>query len=485
LLSCFQVGRPFLKWWSIANINLLYDIQKREEIEQELWKQAYLDSLTGLGNRRHLYEALAKRISMYQHNREETSLLFLDLDRFKLINDSQGHFVGDFVLQQTATALTDLVKPHKVYRLGGDEFVILLKGSYSKKTLEKMSTKILENFINPMQFEEKEIYTTASIGIATLSPQHKVPDDIVRDSDIAMYHAKKHGLKYSFYSRSMMLKTKQMHELDTSIRQAMNNNEFTVFYQPIHNLKTMQIESLEVLIRWFHPSKGVIPPGDFIPIAEQNGYIHLIGIFLVDLVCQHTQDFLQLDQDLTLSLNLSAIQLKPKNINTLIGIITKYGIPMSKINVELTESVLIDDNVQVATSLNLLKDQGITLHLDDFGTGYSSLAYLQSLPISVLKIDRAFVSNTDNRNIAKAVQIIAENLNLSTIAEGIETKSDLEAMQQLGCNHGQGYYFAKPMSFEQTLKYIKNHTKQAQYEASAEDETTTINGDIGLVTKLA
>jgi diguanylate cyclase (GGDEF)-like protein len=440
----------------IANNNLLTDIKKREKIEKELWGHVYVDSLTELGNRKLLYETLKVRISLYQDGNISTSLLFLDLDRFKIINDSLGHTVGDFVIKKTAQSLQELSKPHQVYRLAGDEFVIVIDGDMNNYKLTELAEYILKHFNTPLKYDGKDIYTMTSLGIATINSNHLVPDDIVRDSDIAMYYAKQHGLRYSFFVENMKLYAQETHELDTSIRHAIANKEFSVYYQPIHNLKTMRLDSVEVLMRWFHPTKGSISPSEFIPIAEKNGYINAIGAFMLETACQQTKEFLQLMPNLTVSINLSATQLKPKNIELLISIIQNNSIPMSSINIELTESILIEENKEVAVSLRLLKEKGIKLHLDDFGTGYSSLSYLQTLPIEVLKIDRAFVSNRDNRNIAKAVQTIAQNMNLQTIAEGIESEEDFKTMQEYGCDYGQGYYFAKPMSFENIITYINN-----------------------------
>jgi diguanylate cyclase (GGDEF)-like protein len=437
-----------------ANANLHDDIKKREKVEKELWENVYLDTLTGLGNRKKLYEDLEIRLERFKYNFEETSLLFIDLDRFKLINDSLGHLVGDFVIQKTAESLSSMLAPHKTYRLGGDEFVTVICGKHTQAELEDKVQNILEVFTKPFRYQEHDIFTTMSIGISTVTSDHVLPDDLVSESDIAMYFAKQNGLKYSFYTPTMKLRTQEIHELDTAIRLALENKEFTAYYQPIHNLKTMKLDSFEVLIRWFHPTKGNIPPSDFIPIAEKNGYIKDIGLFLFELVAREAQQILKIDPSITLSFNISAKQLNVFNINLFIQILEKYHLPPASVNMEITESILIESSAEVTNSLQLLKDTGISIHLDDFGTGYSSLSYLQTFPIDVLKIDRSFVSNVENRKIARAVQIIADNIGIKTIAEGIETQTDFEEMKSNGCQYGQGYYFAKPMSFEDAMSYL-------------------------------
>jgi diguanylate cyclase (GGDEF)-like protein len=437
-----------------ANANLHDDIKKREKVEKELWENVYLDTLTGLGNRKKLYEDLEIRLERFKYNFEETSLLFIDLDRFKLINDSLGHLVGDFVIQKTAESLSCMLSPHLTYRLGGDEFVTVICGKQTKTELEQIVKNILEVFTKPFRYEEGDIFITMSIGISTISDNHILPDDLVGESDIAMYYAKQNGLQSSFYSSNMKLRTQEIHELDTAIRLALENKEFTAYYQPIHNLKTLKLDSFEVLIRWFHPTKGNIPPSDFIPIAEKNGYIKDIGLFLFELVAREAQQILKIDPSITLSFNISAKQLNVFNINLFIQILEKYHLPPTSVNMEITESILIESSAEVTNSLQLLKDTGISIHLDDFGTGYSSLSYLQTFPIDVLKIDRSFVSNVENRKIARAVQIIADNIGIKTIAEGIETQTDFEEMKSNGCQYGQGYYFAKPMSFEDAMSYL-------------------------------
>ena len=448
--------------------NLIFQIQDitaRKLAEEKLQHDASHDELTGLPNRaffmERLSEALEKcgRIKGYK-----ISVLFIDLDRFKYVNDSLGHLVGDDLLKGIAARLTECLRPaDMVARLGGDEFTILVEGSYDVEEVKTIAERIQKKFSVAFDLRGHEVYSSASIGILHASGKHKVPEEIMRDADTAMYQAKRAGkARYEIFDEEMHSAAKEILRLETDLRRAVERNEISVHYQPIYALATGKIQGVEALARWEHVEFGEIPPSKFIPLAEEIG--------LIDKVCEHIlrnscraigglKATLAADFELSMSVNISCRQFaQPALARNIKSILDETSFSPSDLRLEITESVFFEHAERAIDMLHELREFGIGISIDDFGTGYSNLGYLMRLPISKLKIDRSFVAMIDAEggkdDIVRAIVTLARNLGLEVIAEGIETESQLEKLRELGCEGGQGYYFAEPMAFEQLREFL-------------------------------
>jgi diguanylate cyclase (GGDEF)-like protein/PAS domain S-box-containing protein len=436
----------------------LQDITGRKSAEQKLQHEATHDALTGLPNRAffmtRLESALRKtrEISGYK-----VSVLFIDLDRFKYVNDSLGHLVGDELLKGISDRLRDCMRPSDIVaRLGGDEFTILVEGRYEEVEVTRIADRIQKKFSVPFQLRGHEVYSSASIGILHASEKHQASEDMMRDADTAMYQAKRAGkARHATFDEEMHSAAREILQLETDLRRAVERNEIGVFYQPIFGLERNTIEGVEALARWEHSSLGMIPPAKFIPLAEEIG--------LIDKLCEHvlrracTEIGSLKDQrggrkQLSLSVNLSCRQFgQSALVQSICGILDETGYNAENLKVEITESVFFEHADRAITMLCKLRDLGVDINIDDFGTGYSNLSYLAKLPISTLKIDRSFVSMVDaeggNDEIVTAIVNLARSLGLKLIAEGIETESQLAKLRSLKCEAGQGYYFSPPVTF--------------------------------------
>ena len=455
-----------------ANQELQQEIQIRHKAEQQLVKDALHDGLTGLPNRSLLMDRIERSLEQSKRNPDYLfAVLFIDLDRFKSINDSQGHLVGDKLLIAVAKILDRQIRDvDTLARLGGDEFIILLDNIHQLTDATKASDRINKRLQSPVNLEQQTVFTSASIGIALSSTGYSDSSQILRDADIAMYRAKDKGKAcYEVFDRTMYLETLKTIELERDLRLAIKQNDFTLYYQPIVSLKDSTLAGFEALIRWQHPTKGFISPGDFIPIAEDTGSIVEIGDWVLWQACQQLrywqERFAMIPQvnSWKISVNVASQQIQEPNfIRKIDRVLAETGLSGNCLRLEITERVLVDSEQNTNQILTQIKKRGIKLSIDDFGTGYSSLSYLRRLPIDNLKVDRSFVNNinsdAESLEIVKTIVTLAHTLGMDAIAEGIETIEQLHQLKSLDCEYAQGYLLAKPLSVKdvESSRWLSN-----------------------------
>ena len=446
-------------------------LQKSQRVEQQLIHDALHDSLTGLANRALLMERIDFCIRHAKRNPDYLfALLFIDLDRFKAINDSLGHLVGDRLLIAIAQLLPQGLRENDtVARLGGDEFVILLHDVHELSDVTKIARRIQFQLRSPFSLEDQIVFTSASIGIALNSTGYDNSSQMLRDADIAMYRAKEKGkARYEVFDQAMYVNTLKTIELERDLRLALRRNEFLLHYQPIISLTDRMLVGFEALIRWHHPQQGFISPAEFIPIAEETGLILAIGDWVLAQACQQMsswqRQFASIPNidSLKMSVNVASQQLQePTFIQKLDRLLLDTGLDGNCLRLEITERVLVDSKQNTKNTLKQIKQRKIKLSIDDFGTGYSSLSYLHRFPIDNLKIDRSFVDNIDSdvesNEIVKTIITLAHTLKMDAIAEGIETNQQLDCLKALDCEYAQGYLFAKPLPADAiALRLAKN-----------------------------
>jgi diguanylate cyclase (GGDEF)-like protein len=430
-------------------------IRVLEETKEHFRHAAFHDSLTGLPNRAMFTELLKAEIeSSDRRNGHMFAVLFLDLDRFKNINDSLGHTHGDLLLVAFAERLERTLRPvDTLARFGGDACAILITGMADAADAVRVAQRIQDELSEPFVLDKNSAFATASIGIALSSSGYDRPEDILRDADIAMYRAKENGkARYELFDHGMHARAVSRLQLESDLRQAIENKEFCVYYQPIVSLETGRLAGFEALVRWNHPRRGLVSPADFIPVAEETGFIVPIGQWVLNEACAQVRQW-QLDspshRTLSLSVNLSARQVAQPDLLDRI----KEALATSKLNphclkLEITESVVMENAEAAVLMFKQLRSLGVQLSIDDFGTGYSSLSYLHRFPLNYLKIDRSFVMRltTDNDNaIVRTISTLARNLGMEVIAEGIETDEQYQQLKMLGCEYGQGFLFSRPV----------------------------------------
>ncbi len=447
--------------------NQIVDITERKHMEKQLLHDALHDSLTGLPNRALFMDRLDHELKRTQTNPDYVfAVLFLDLDRFKVVNDSAGHLVGDQLLIEIARRLEKAVNfIDTVARLGGDEFTILLENIHNIKNAIAVAEKIDRALRIPLKLQGYELFSTASIGIALSSQGYTKPEEIMRDADLTMYSAKEQGrARYEIFNSSLHDRAITRLQLETDMRRGIEREEFLIYYQPISCLETGKLSGFEALARWKHPTRGIVPPVEFIPVAEETGTIIPLGTWILKQACQQMKlwhEKYPQTSSLQISVNLSGKQLRePSLLEKIDSILQETGLSGKNLKLEITESSLIE-NMEVATQTLLeIKSRDIKLSMDDFGTGYSSLSYLHRFPVDILKIDRSFVQdiqfNKGNYAIVKAIITLAHVLDMEVIAEGIEDPYQLEQLKFLNCEYGQGYYFAKPLNQQQAEELIAN-----------------------------
>ena len=442
----------------VGGIAIVQDISERKQAECTIENLAFYDSLTQLPNRQLLLDRLKQALSSSAHSGRDGALMFLDLDHFKILNDSHGHDAGDSLLRQVAGRLSAcLHEDDTVARLGGDEFVVLLEGLSNQDTTaatqaEVIGERILAFLQQPYQLGENEYQITASIGIAIFKDYEQSLEELLKHADIAMYQAKKAGRNtLRFFDPEMQNAVNNRVDIERELRRALENQQFQLFYQ-IQVDKSYRIFGAETLIRWKHPERGFISPGDFIPLAEETGLIVPIGQWVLETACTQLKAWQQnpAARDLTLSVNVSAKQFHQADfVSQLKDVIKRYSINPLQLKLELTESLLLENIEDTIVTMTALNKIGIQFSLDDFGTGYSSLQYLKRLPLMQLKIDKSFVRDiavdSSDRAIVRTIIAMAKSLELNVIAEGVETKEQRQILLNKGCEHFQGYLFSKPV----------------------------------------
>ncbi len=430
------------------------DVTERKIAEETINFQAYHDLLTKLPNRALLRDRLSLAISQAKRGNESLAVMFLDLDRFKNINDSLGHMIGDELLQQVSIRLKECIREgDTLARFGGDEFTLMLPKLHNdREDASKLAKKITGTLKQPFIVDGHELYVSASIGIAMYPQDGTNIESLIKHADVAMYHVKGQGKNgYQFYSNEMNAPYIVKLELDTGIHKALDNNEFNLVYQPQINLRTGEIVGVEALLRWDHPEHGSVSPAEFIPFAEESGLIVDIGLWVLKTACAELNQWrLAGLPEIRMSINISARQLMEEYIvSDILTVLKDYDIPGHALELEITENAIMDDMDSVIRKLKELSHEGITIAIDDFGTGYSSLSYLHKLPIQTLKIDRTFLKesriNKGDNTIINTIVAMAKGLNLNVIAEGVETQTQLDYLREIECSEAQGFLFGKPL----------------------------------------
>ena len=441
---------------------VFHDVSMARSMVLEMSHLAQHDILTGLPNRLMLNDRLTQAISLARRNHHQLAVLFLDLDGFKHMNDSLGHAIGDKLLQSVAARLSESVrKSDTVSRQGGDEFVILLPEVTHAADAATSAAKIISELKKAHSIGEHTLRVTASIGISTYPPNGEDADTLIKNSDTAMYHAKQSGRdQYQFFRQDMGLNAVERQSLEGQLRYAIERRELLLHYQPKVNLKTGRITSVEALVRWQHPERGLLLPGQFLTIAEETGMIVAIGQWVLHEACRQTREWL--DAGVTavpVAVNISSLEFRSEHfLEGVQAALKNSSLDPSYLELELTETVLMRHAESTGHTLGRLKAIGVRLAVDDFGTGYSSLSYLTRFPVDTLKLDQSFVrnliANSDNSTVVSAVISMGKSLRHRVIAEGVETLEQLAFLQAHGCDEGQGYYFCRPMNAQQFVNLL-------------------------------
>jgi diguanylate cyclase (GGDEF)-like protein/PAS domain S-box-containing protein len=438
------------------------DITNRAKLEEKLQFQATHDELTGLPNRVELLEKINAAISYSEKNKQRFAILFLDLDRFKLINDSLSHSVGDQLLQNVAQRMQQVLRADDTLaRLGGDEFVVLLTNIKTENDILAIIHKIINTYVEPLEIESRQITISTSIGVSQYPKDGTTADNLLRNADAAMYRAKdKRGNDFQFYNLEMNEHSLAILEQEEELRNALANNEFFLVYQPQLDLTNQKLVAVEALIRWRHPTKGILLPIDFIPLAEETGLILPISEWVLHTAC--LQNKVWQEQGLApirIAVNITAQQFKQQDVASVIaGVLQETQLAPEFLEIELTENVIIS-NSKVLNIVAELKKIGVSITIDDFGKGYSNLSYLQKIPLDRLKIDKSFIQNIktaeDDELIIRALIAMAKDLNLEVLAQGVETEHQLNFLKKYNCEEGQGFLFSKPLTGNELEDLLK------------------------------
>lgn len=441
------------------------DITDRKRAEERLLHDALHDGLTGLPNRVLFLDRLKHAITRSRRNQGRSfAVMFLDLDRFKVINDSLGHSAGDALLEAIARRLEQSLRPgDTAARLGGDEFAILLEDIGDSAAALAIAERIQQVIATPVNLGDREMFTTASIGITLYQPGYDSATDMIRDADTAMYHAKMRGKACAVvFNPTMHAAAMEQLQLETALRWAIERNELRLHYQPIVDLRTQKIEGFEALVRWEHPQRGLLYPSEFITIAEETGLIAQIGWWVLREACRQVRIWQQTipgAERLWVAVNLSARQLvQPEVAQIVLGTLAEFELPTQALKLEITETALVNSNQETREQLARLRAAGVKICIDDFGTGYSSLSYLQRLPVDILKIDRSFVQAIEDAGSHSAIVgniiALAHVLGLDAVAEGTETVAQLQRLRELQCTYGQGWLFSKPLNAGEAARLL-------------------------------
>jgi diguanylate cyclase (GGDEF)-like protein len=440
------------------------DVTDRRRAEERIAHMARHDSLTDLPNRILLRERLEHELKRVKRG-ENLAVLCLDLDHFKSVNDTLGHPIGDELLKLVADRLRGCTRePDTIARLGGDEFAIIMTQMHQPGDAAALSRRIRDSIIKPYQVDGHQIITDISIGISIAPIDGVEPDQLLKNADMALYGAKGDGRgMYRFFEQEMDKRMKERRGLEMDLRQALNNGEFELHYQPLVNLQTNEITAFEALLRWNHPTRGLISPADFVPIAEETGLIVSIGEWVLRVACKETANW---PERVKVAVNLSPAQLKSKNLVAIVlSALEDSGMRAQRLQLEITETMLMQNTFATLGMLHQLRKLGVQIAMDDFGTGYSSLSYLRSFPFDKIKIDRSFIADLSNgaepRAIVHAVAGLAKCLNMISTAEGVETQQQLDTLQAVGCTEMQGYLFSRARPAGEVMQLFETHFAKA------------------------
>ena len=452
-----------LKEVEYIRASMVQTFKRLEQEKTDLYNLSRTDSLSGLANRNLLQERVEQIIELSKRSDKEFALLFLDLDHFKSVNDSLGHDVGDELLRNVARVIQDILRLNDVVaRIGGDEFVIVLTSYSNEVELIEIINRIQTRLAKPWEVQTFPIQITSSIGITIYPKDGENLLTLMKNADIAMYKAKDNGRSgYSFFTQELNEKTQEYISLTNSMREALKNDEYVLYYQPQNDIKTNDIIGAEALIRWDVPHKGMLSPAVFIPIAEQNGFIVELGEWILRTAIKQKKEWEEKGSDIKLSINIAAKQVQnPRFVNDLQTLLQTYKVNASNIVLEITEYVFLDSSASLHEVFTKIKKLGVKISLDDFGTGYSSLSYLKAFPIDILKIDKSFIDDYENEDGSVFIETIikmAQTLKLEVIAEGVETHEQITYLKALHCDAYQGYFCSKPVEpkvFESLCKEI-------------------------------
>jgi diguanylate cyclase (GGDEF)-like protein/PAS domain S-box-containing protein len=451
------------------------DVSERKAFEEQLTHQAFHDPLTNLANRALFTDRVQHALARQARESNSLAVIFIDLDDFKIINDSLGHGPGDEVLGEVAKRMNTCVRPmDTLARFGGDEFAVLLEDVGRPQEVAEVADRILEGLHGPFFLEDKEVFVSASLGITVVQGDEALTlgaDELMRNADVAMYMAKREGKgHYRVFEPEMHAGVLERLELKGDLQRAIDNGEMELYYQPLVALESGRIGGLEALVRWNHPTRGLVPPSHFIGLAEETGLIVPLGRWVLIEACRQAKELQERfpsDPQMTVSVNLSVRQLQqPGLVEHVQGALQASGLDPGCLTLEITESVLMSDAEVTIVKLTELKAIGVRLAVDDFGTGYSSLSYLSQFPVDVLKIDRAFVhpvnEGAEESALAAAIVKLGEALHLQTVAEGIEHSEQMDRLVQLGCDTGQGFYFARPMDVATVIGFLESSNAEVQ-----------------------
>lgn len=449
-----------------AKVALETRLLERERIEEELSYAAFHDDLTLLHNRAYLMSRLLSMFTASKpHYVPAATVLFLDLDRFKFVNDSLGHSAGDHLLKVVARRLESCIRGDDIFaRIGGDEFAILLAGDETAPLAIELAQRIVSQLSQPVAIDGQDIFTSCSLGIVTTDASHETPEDLLRDADVAMYAAKKKGRgRWTIFDASMRKAAIDALLMQNALKQAIAREEFSVVYQPIYNVKTGEISGVEALVRWLHPELGHVPPDVFIPVAEDIGVIHELGHWVMQQACTELMRWKHEFPSLRLHLNVNVSGtelIRPGYVAQVSNVLSTTGVCAHELQIEITESVFLHEPEMTASVLEGVRQLGIRVALDDFGTGYSSLGYIDRYPLDAIKIDRSFVSRMMSFDrsdaIIRSILSLGRTLNLAITAEGIETLAQLQRLKEMDCPFVQGYLFSPPVRAEELSTLLQS-----------------------------
>jgi diguanylate cyclase (GGDEF)-like protein/PAS domain S-box-containing protein len=467
----------------VGSVKVFRDVSSVQSMTEQIAHLAEHDFLTGLPNRLLLNDRVGQAISLAKRNQDKVAVLFLDMDGFKHINDSLGHPAGDMLLQCVSNRLLDCVRaPDTVSRQGGDEFIVLLQGVNQPDDAAVAAKRLQKSVAETYSMGQQNLHITTSIGISIYPDDGLDAETLIKNADTAMYQAKENGRQtFQFFKPEMNVRAVDRQSIEEDLRRALERNEFALHYQPKINLMTGAITGAEALLRWTHPTRGSVSPAQFIPIAEDSGLILPIGTWVLREACAQAQAWLDADLPIgTIAVNVSAIEFRNENfLENLLATLRETGLDPNRLELELTESVLMKNAGLAASILQTLRETGVRVAIDDFGTGYSSLSYLTRFPLDALKIDQSFVkqitTSRDGTAIVAAIINMGRSLKLRVIAEGVETVADLAFLLHHECDEAQGYYFNRPVPVERFAELLKLERSNRTHQAVGEMKNS-ING---------